>query len=78
MRKLISITSLIAFTLCNVGCIAAIGNKGPVVTCGERQAVVVQDTIYIVDIDEGTVQKVDEDTLSCAGPFQPAEKEVTD
>ena len=78
MRKLIGITSLIAFALSNVGCIAAIGNKGPVTTCAERQAVVIQDTIYIVDVDDGTVQKVDEHRLSSAGPFQPAEKEVTD
>lgn len=65
MRRLTGVLLLAGLALSNVGCFAVVSSEKAVKVTG-RQAVVMNDEIYIVDVDKGCVSKIDPHTVSNA------------
>jgi len=63
MRKVVILSVAIALTLIGTGCIAVV--KGGAIA-QERQAVVLDGQVYIVDLSDQSVVKVDPDTMANA------------
>lgn len=58
MRRKFVLLGLLGALSCTGGCVVAMGNKGTLRPC-DRQAVVVNDQVYIVDVRRGCVRKLD-------------------
>ncbi len=65
MRKAITGALLGLFLFVNSGCVVALGNKGPLQTTN-RQAVAIEGEVYIVNLQDETVRKLDRETLTSA------------
>jgi hypothetical protein len=64
-----------AFALSSTGCVWAAGNRTRIES-SNRQAVVVDGEIYVVNVKSGAVWKVDQAKLETADPFSETEVEV--
>ncbi len=58
MRKMFVVLVLWGALSCAGGCVVAMGNKGTL-RSHDRQAVVIHDQVYIVDVGRGSVRKLD-------------------
>jgi hypothetical protein len=80
MRRMLCVALLTAFALGEAGCVVALGNKTPISVKSPRQQVVaVEGEIYVVNVHDGSVWKVDRETLESAKPLgatQEVEAEV--
>ena len=65
MRRMIGSALLVGLALSNVGCLAVISSKGPF-KCGasDKQAVVIDGEIYLVDLRGYGVQKIDAEAVA--------------
>ena len=77
MRRLTGFLLLVGLALSNVGCFAIVSSEKAVKVTG-RQAVVMNDEIYIVDVDKGCVSKIDPQAVSNAAVITPAEEETAE
>ena len=77
MRRLTGFLLLAGLALSNVGCFAVISSEKAVKVTG-RQAVVMNDEIYIVDVDQGCVCKIDPQAVSNAAVITPSSKETVE
>ena len=75
MRRFTGCILLAGLALSNVGCIAVISSKEAVKVTG-RQAVVMNDEIYIVDVEEGCVSKIDPQAVSEATVIMSSSSET--
>ena len=77
MRRLTGFLLLAGLALSNVGCFAIVSSEKAVKVTG-RQAVVMNDEIYIVDVDKGCVSKIDPQAVSNAAVITAAEEETAE
>ena len=77
MRRLTGFLLLAGLALSNVGCFAIVSSEKAVKVTG-RQAVVMNDEIYIVDVDTGCVSKIDPQAVSNAAVITAAEEETAE
>ena len=75
MRGVICFLLVTGLALLNVGCIASVGNRDMVKVPG-KQAVALHGEIYIVDLDEYTVCKIDPDAVANATSVTHTEVEI--
>ena len=70
MRRMLCIALLTVFALDETGCVVALGNKTPIrVESPKRQVVAVDGEIYVVNVHDGSVRKVDRATIENAKPL---------
>ena len=77
MRRAICLVLLAGLSLNHLGCVAVVGNKGPFSTC-DKQAVVMNDEIYVVDLGDISVQKIDPEIIMRAETITQIEVESAD
>ena len=75
MRGVICLLLVTGLVLLNVGCIAAVGNRDMVMV-PDKQAVTLHGGIYIVDLEEYTVCKIDPDAVADATIVTHTEVEI--
>ena len=71
----IGVLLVVGLSFSNIGCIAAVGNRGAL-EVPSKQAVALNGEIYIVDLDDGSVCKVDPDAIASATRVTRAEVEI--
>ena len=75
MRGVICLLLVTGLALLNVGCIAAVGNRDLVKVPG-KQAVALHGEIYVVDLDDYSVCKIDPDAVASARSVTHTEVEI--
>ena len=75
MRRMMGLLLVVGLGLSNIGCIAAVGNRGTVVV-PSKQAVALSGEIYIVDLDDGSVCKVDREAARCTTTITRTDVEI--
>jgi len=75
-KKLLS-AILIGLTTAGMGCVAVLGNRIPADCCASRQAIVVDGSVYIVDLHSGKVRKAAPATIEQAETIEYHEVQTT-
>ncbi len=71
MRGIMIILAVVSLALTNLGCIAVIGNRGTAELGAHRQAVAMGDGIYVVNLADGSVSRIDQAAIETAETFVP-------
>lgn len=71
MKRAITTAILLGFLAVSSGCVAVVGNRGQFGS--SRQAVVVNDEVYVVNVCDGTVNRIDPHAIDTAPILVPDE-----
>lgn len=77
MRRMMGLLLVVGLSLSNIGCVAAVGNRHTIKP-PSKQAVALHGEIYIVDLDDGSVCKIDRDAVEGATTISEVEVEIED
>ena len=70
MRKLMGLVLLVGLSISGAGCVLAVSNKGCLQRgCCDRQVVVLDDKIYVVDVDDCCIYRMDNNAIQNAEIF---------
>jgi|GEM_PF-2699676 len=71
MKRALTTACLFGIMAVSSGCVSVIGNRGQIGTA--RQAVVVNDEVYVVNVCDGSVKRIDPHAIDTAPILVPDE-----
>lgn len=74
MRRIVMTLILAGLVAAGSGCVAVVGNKGSLVTPSKR-IVVIDRQVYVVDVYDGTVEKIDPSAFAGAEIVDPDDED---
>lgn len=74
MRRVALTLILTGLMAAGSGCVAVVGNKGSLLG-PTKQIVVIDKQVYVVDVYDGSVEKIDPDAFADAAIVQPVDQD---
>ncbi len=77
MRRVTLALILAGFVAAGSGCVAVVGNRGSF-SAPTKRIVVIDKQVYVVDVYDGSVEKIDPDAFAGAAIVDPEDDEDDD